>query len=266
VIKITSGQLSGRRSRLPARPCSEPAFQILRREIFWFEDSKQRWALRHLRTWIGEHWSPLCHLPNEGEIGPSCASPITTVGTWRLSGFVVGSLDPGFFSSRENWPFCVTRNFLPLPEPQRAPPGLEVRGSEDGRARLFFRNSPKGIWSSPWSTGLAVSGYPKIATKRVRTGSCVFLEFANYSAYFRFRFEQAFLVSRYLGSENFVGLSVGYCSFSSSVRSATTAGQGPKAGRKLRFSTMPPSCLEIQALGELPGGQVMPILRDRLSK
>jgi transcription-repair coupling factor (superfamily II helicase) len=198
-VKITSGAIVSDTVEDYRTAFFGTGFQDFEAGDFLVEESKREIALRQLRAWIGDHWRlyAICH--NEGEIerlrDVLCDNEVD-VDAIR---FVVGSLTRGFvFPEAELAILCDAEIFGRYQSPSAQRLALRRSRMRGGRAPIDFSEIADGDLVVHLEHGI---GKYRGIQKLQQNGSeqeVVVLEFAN-DARLYVPFEQAFLVSRYVG-------------------------------------------------------------------
>ena len=198
-IIITSGATAGEGIEDYRTAFFGTGFQDFEAGDFLVEESKREMALRQVRAWIGEHWRlfAVCH--NEGEIerlGDVLRDNEVDVDSIR---FVVGSLTRGFvFPEARLAILCDAEIFGRYQSPSAQRLALRRSRLRGSRAPIDFSEIADGDLVVHLEHG--IGKYRGIQTLK-QNGSAqevVVLEFANDSRLY-VPFEQAFLVSRYVG-------------------------------------------------------------------
>jgi transcription-repair coupling factor (superfamily II helicase) len=198
-IRITSGAIAGEGIEDYRTAFFGTGFQDFEAGDFLVEESKRKIALRQLRAWIGEHWRlfAVCH--SEGEIErlrDVLRDNEVNVDAVR---FMVGSLTRGFvYPEAKLAILCDAEIFGRYQSPSAR--RLSVRRSRlrGGRAPIDFSEIAEGDLVVHLEHGI---GKYRGIQRLQQNGSeqeVVVLEFANDSRLY-VPFEQAFLVSRYVG-------------------------------------------------------------------
>jgi transcription-repair coupling factor (superfamily II helicase) len=199
VIKITSGATVGEAVEDFRTAFFGTGFQDFEAGDFLVEESKREMALRLLRTWIGEHWRlfAICH--NEGEIERLRDVLHDNEVDVEAIRFVVGSLTRGFvFPEGKLAILCDAEIFGRYQSPSARRLSLRRSRLRGGRAPIDFSEIAEGDLVVHLEHGI---GKYQGIQKLQQNGSeqeVVVLEFANDSRLY-VPFEQAFLVSRYVG-------------------------------------------------------------------
>jgi transcription-repair coupling factor (superfamily II helicase) len=198
-VKITSGAIVSDTVEDYRTAFFGTGFQDFEAGDFLVEESKREIALGQLRAWIGDHWRlyAVCH--NEGEIerlrDVLCDNEVD-VDAIR---FVVGSLTRGFvFPEAELAILCDAEIFGRYQSPSAQRLALRRSRMRGGRAPIDFSEISDGDLVVHLEHGI---GKYRGIQKLQQNGSeqeVVVLEFAN-DARLYVPFEQAFLVSRYVG-------------------------------------------------------------------
>jgi transcription-repair coupling factor (superfamily II helicase) len=198
-IRITSGAIVSDTVEDYRTAFFGTGFQDFEAGDFLVEESKREIALRQLRAWIGDHWRlyAVCH--NEGEIErlrDVLRDNEVDVDAIR---FVVGSLTRGFvFPEAELAVLCDAEIFGRYQSPSAQRLALRRSRMRGGRAPIDFSEIADGDLVVHLEHGI---GKYRGIQKLQQNGSeqeVVVLEFAN-DARLYVPFEQAFLVSRYVG-------------------------------------------------------------------
>ncbi len=198
-IRITSGATAGDGAEDYRTAFFGTGFQDFEAGDFLVEESKREMALRQLRAWTGEHWRlfAVCH--NEGEIerlGDVLRDNEVDVDAIR---FVVGSLTRGFvFPEARLAILCDAEIFGRYQSPSAQRLALRRSRLRGSRAPIDFSEIADGDLVVHLEHG--IGKYRGIQTLK-QNGSAqevVVLEFENDSRLY-VPFEQAFLVSRYVG-------------------------------------------------------------------
>ena len=198
-IRITSGATVGNAIEDYRTAFFGTGFQDFEAGDFLVEESKREIALRQLRTWIEEHWRlfAVCH--NEGEIErlrDVLRDNEVDVDAVR---FVTGSLTRGFvFPEAQLAILCDAEIFGRYQSPSARRLALRRSRLRGVRAPIDFSEIAEGDLVVHLEHGI---GKYRGIQKLQQDGSeqeVVVLEFANDSRLY-VPFEQAFLVSRYVG-------------------------------------------------------------------
>jgi transcription-repair coupling factor (superfamily II helicase) len=198
-IIITSGATAGEGIEDYRTAFFGTGFQDFEAGDFLVEESKREMALRQVRAWIGENWRlfAVCH--NEGEIerlGDVLRDNEVDVDSIR---FVVGSLTRGFvFPEARLAILCDAEIFGRYQSPSAQRLALRRSRLRGSRAPIDFSEIADGDLVVHLEHG--IGKYRGIQTLK-QNGSAqevVVLEFENDSRLY-VPFEQAFLVSRYVG-------------------------------------------------------------------
>src|ERR1700722_15339016 len=199
VIKITSGATVGESVEDFRTAFFGTGFQDFEAGDFLVEESKREMALRQLRTWIGEHWRlfAICH--NGGEIERLRDVLHDNEVDVEAIRFVVGSLTRGFvFPEGKLAILCDAEIFGRYQSPSARRLALRRSRLRGGRAPIDFSEIAEGDLAVHLEHGI---GKYRGIQKLQQNGSeqeVVVLEFAD-DARLYVPFEQAFLVSRYVG-------------------------------------------------------------------
>jgi transcription-repair coupling factor (superfamily II helicase) len=198
-IRITAGATVGDAIEDYRTAFFGTGFQDFEAGDFLVEESKREIALRQLRTWIEEHWRlfAVCH--NEGEIErlrDVLRDNEVDVDAVR---FVTGSLTRGFvFPEAQLAILCDAEIFGRYQSPSARRLALRRSRLRGVRAPIDFSEIAEGDLVVHLEHGI---GKYRGIQKLQQNGSeqeVVVLEFANDSRLY-VPFEQAFLVSRYVG-------------------------------------------------------------------
>jgi transcription-repair coupling factor (superfamily II helicase) len=206
---VTVGAGSGESIEDYAGAFFETGFQDFEAGDFLVQETKRETALNQVRTWIEERWRiiALCH--NEGEIERlRDVLGDNDVDTERLE-FLVGSLNNGFiYPAGKLAVLCDAEIFGRYQVPSARRLALRRARLRAGRAPIDFSEIADGDLVVHVEHGIArYRGIQKLQHDGVEQET-VMLEFANDARLF-VPFEQAFLVSRYVGiGKRFPPLSV----------------------------------------------------------
>jgi transcription-repair coupling factor (superfamily II helicase) len=198
-IRITAGATVGDSIEDYQTAFFGTGFQDFEAGDFLVEESKREIALRQLRAWIGEHWRlfALCH--NEGEIERLRDVLRDNEIDVEAIRFVVGSLTRGFvFPEAKLAVLCDAEIFGRYQSPSARRLALRRSRLRGGRAPIDFSEIAEGDLVVHLEHGI---GKYRGIRKLQQNGSeqeVVVLEFANDTRLY-VPFEQAFLVSRYVG-------------------------------------------------------------------
>jgi transcription-repair coupling factor (superfamily II helicase) len=198
-IKITSGAVVSDSVEDYRTAFFGTGFQDFEAGDFLVEESKREMALRQLRTWLGGHWRlyAVCH--NEGEIERLRDVLSDNEVDVEAIHFVVGSLTRGFvFPEGQLAILCDAEIFGRYQSPSAQRLALRRSRLRGGRAPIDFSEITDGDLVVHLEHGI---GKYRGIQKLQQNGSeqeVVVLEFAN-DARLYVPFEQAFLVSRYVG-------------------------------------------------------------------
>jgi transcription-repair coupling factor (superfamily II helicase) len=184
-------------------------FQDFEAGDFLVEETKRELALRQLRAWIGENWRlfAVCH--NEGEIERLRDVLLDNKVDIDAIRFVVGSLTRGFvFPEAKLAVLCDAEIFGRYQSPSARRLALRRSRLRGSRAPIDFSEIAEGDLVVHLEHGV---GKYRGIHRLQQNGSeqeVVLLEFAN-DARLYVPFEQAFLISRYIGiGKRFPPLSV----------------------------------------------------------
>jgi transcription-repair coupling factor (superfamily II helicase) len=198
-IRITAGTTPGDGIEDYRTAFFETGFQDFEAGDFLIEETKREMALSQFRAWIGESWRlcAVCH--NEGEIErlrDVLSDNEVDVDAVR---FVVGSLNRGFvFPEAKLAILCDAEIFGRYQSPSARRLALRRSRLRGGRAPLDFSQIADGDLVVHLEHGIGkYRGIQKFQQNETEQ-EVVVLEFAN-EARLYVPFEQAFLVSRYVG-------------------------------------------------------------------
>jgi transcription-repair coupling factor (superfamily II helicase) len=198
-IRITAGTTPGDGIEDYRTAFFETGFQDFEAGDFLIEETKREMALSQFRAWIGERWRlcAVCH--NEGEIErlrDVLSDNEVDVDAVR---FVVGSLNRGFvFPEAKLAILCDAEIFGRYQSPSARRLALRRSRLRGGRAPLDFSQIADGDLVVHLEHGIGkYRGIQKFQQNETEQ-EVVVLEFAN-EARLYVPFEQAFLVSRYVG-------------------------------------------------------------------
>jgi transcription-repair coupling factor (superfamily II helicase) len=198
-IRITAGTTPGDGIEDYRTAFFETGFQDFEAGDFLIEETKREMALSQFRVWIGESWRlcAVCH--NEGEIErlrDVLSDNEVDVDAVR---FVVGSLNRGFvFPEAKLAILCDAEIFGRYQSPSARRLALRRSRLRGGRAPLDFSQIADGDLVVHLEHGIGkYRGIQKFQQNETEQ-EVVVLEFAN-EARLYVPFEQAFLVSRYVG-------------------------------------------------------------------
>ena len=198
-IRITSGATVGDSIEDYRTAFFGTGFQDFEAGDFLVEESKREMALRQLQAWIGEHWRlfALCH--NEGEIErlrDVLRDNEIDVDAVR---FVVGSLTRGFvFPEAKLAILCDAEIFGRYQSPSARRLALRRSRLRGGRAPIDFSEIAEGDLVVHLEHGIGKYRGIRRLEQNGSEQEVVVLEFAN-DARLYVPFEQAFLISRYVG-------------------------------------------------------------------
>jgi transcription-repair coupling factor (superfamily II helicase) len=198
-IRITSGATVGDSIEDYRTAFFGTGFQDFEAGDFLVEESKREMALRQLQAWIGEHWRlfALCH--NEGEI--ERLRDVLRDNEIDLDAirFVVGSLTRGFvFPEAKLAILCDAEIFGRYQSPSARRLALRRSRLRGGRAPIDFSEIAEGDLVVHLEHGIGKYRGIRRLEQNGSEQEVVVLEFAN-DARLYVPFEQAFLVSRYVG-------------------------------------------------------------------
>jgi len=198
-IRITSGATVSNAVEDYRTAFFGTGFQDFEAGDFLVEESKRKIALRQLRTWIDQHWRlfALCH--NEGEIErlrDVLRDNEVDVDAIR---FVIGSLTRGFvFPEAELAILCDAEIFGRYQSPSAQRLALRRSRLRGVRAPIDFSEIADGDLVVHLEHGIGKYRGIQTFQQNGTDQEVVVLEFAN-DARLYVPFEQAFLVSRYVG-------------------------------------------------------------------
>jgi transcription-repair coupling factor (superfamily II helicase) len=198
-IRITAGSATGDAIEDYRTAFFETGFQDFEAGDFLVEETKREMALRQFRAWIGERWRlcMVCH--NEGEIERLRDVLSDNEVDVEAVRFVVGSLNRGFvFPEAKLAILSDAEIFGRYQSPSARRLALRRSRLRGGRAPLDFSEIAEGDLVVHLEHGIGkYRGIQKFQQNETEQ-DVVVLEFAN-EARLYVPFEQAFLVSRYVG-------------------------------------------------------------------
>jgi transcription-repair coupling factor (superfamily II helicase) len=198
-IRITSGATGDKAVEDYRTAFYETGFQGFEAGDFLVEENKRELALRQVRSWIHENWRVVAVCHNEGEIERLQDVLRDNDVDTDLVQFVVGSLNRGFvFPEGKLAILCDAEIFGRYQAPSARRLALRRSRVRGGRVPIDFSEIADGDLVVHLEHGIArCRGIQKLS-RNTSEQEVVVLEFDN-DARLYVPFEQAFLVSRYVG-------------------------------------------------------------------
>ncbi len=198
-IRITSGATGDKAVEDYRTAFFETGFQGFEAGDFLVEETKRELALRQVRSWIHENWRVVAVCHNEGEIERLQDVLRDNDVDTDLVQFVVGSLNRGFvFPEGKLAILCDAEIFGRYQAPSARRLALRRSRVRGGRVPIDFSEIADGDLVVHLEHGIArYRGIQKLS-RNTSEQEVVVLEFDN-DARLYVPFEQAFLVSRYVG-------------------------------------------------------------------
>ncbi len=198
-IRITAGATGDQAIEDYRTAFFETGFQDFEAGDFLVEESKRELALRQVRSWINEHWRVVAVCHNEGEVERLRDVLGDNNVDIDLVQFLVGSLNRGFvFPEGKLAILCDAEIFGRYQAPSARRLALRRSRLRGGRAPIDFSEIAEGDLVVHLEHGIArYRGIQKLQHNDSEQ-DVVVLEFEN-EARLYVPFEQAFLVSRYVG-------------------------------------------------------------------
>ncbi len=198
-VQISSGAAAGRGPEDFSTAFFESGFQDFEAGDFLVEEGKREVALKQLRDWIGEGWELLAVCHNEGEIERlRDVLSDNEVNVEKIQ-FAVGVLNNGFiYPSGRLALLCDAEIFGRYRSPSAQRLALRRSRLQANRAPIDFSELAEGDLVVHLEHGIGrYLGIQQVASNGA-SQEVVLLEFAN-DARLYVPFEQAFLISRYVG-------------------------------------------------------------------
>ncbi len=198
-IRISSGAAAGRGPEDFSTAFFESGFQDFEAGDFLVEEGKREVALKQLREWIREGWELLAVCHNEGEIERLRDVLTDNVVEVERIQFAVGLLNNGFvYPAGRLAVLCDAEIFGRYQSPSAQRLALRRSRLRANRVPIDFSELAEGDLVVHLEHGIGrYLGIQQIATNGA-SQEVVLLEFAN-DARLYVPFEQAFLISRYVG-------------------------------------------------------------------